>query len=260
MATQAPTLGSSALPMAASPREPASQPVNWHEADDAVLIQHIARGETHAFEILMRRHNQKLYRAARSILLNDADAEEAVQEAWWKAYSHFAEFRGDAKPSTWLTRIAVNEALMRRRRNKTREAVIQSTDGTQFNDDDMPARETSASETTQPDARLQTTELRHALEQQIDALPEIYRTAFMLCGVDQMSAKDAAKALGLRAVTVRVRYMRARRMLRNALARQLDIDNARAFSFAGERCDRIVSGVQQRVQKNTRPQSPRPPA
>lgn len=246
MATQAPTLGSSALPMAASPREPASQPVNWHEADDAVLIQHIARGETHAFEILMRRHNQKLYRAARSILLNDADAEEAVQEAWWKAYSHFAEFRGDSKPSTWLTRIAINEALMRRRRNKSRDAVIESVDPMQT-DDDMPLFQPSAPEISEPDSKLETSELRRALESQIDALPEIYRTAFMLCGVDQMSAKDAAKALGITAVTVRVRYMRARRMLRNALEQQLVGGHAGAFSFAGERCDRIVAGVHQRL-------------
>lgn len=247
MPTQAPTLGSAALPAAAGLRDPASQPANRQEVDDAALIQLIVGGDTRAFEILMRRHNQKLYRAARSILLNDADAEEAVQEAWWKAYGHFSDFRGDAKASTWLTRIAINEALMRRRRNKARDAVIEPTDPTQP-DDDMPALQPRAPGIMEPDSKLETSELRRALENQIDALPEIYRTAFMLCGVDQMSAKDAAKALGITAVTVRVRYMRARRMLRNALARQLDAGNAGAFSFAGERCDRIIAGVHKRLQ------------
>lgn len=246
MSTQAPTLETAAMPAAPSLRGEAVQPVSWHEHDDATLIRHIASGETRAFEILMRRHNQKLYRAARSILLNDADAEEAVQEAWLKAYNHFAEFRGDAKPSTWLTRIAINEALMRRRRNKSRDAIIESVDPLQ-SDDDMPLFQPSAPETSAPDSRLETSELRRALESQIDALPEIYRTAFMLCGVDQMSAKDAAKALGITAVTVRVRYMRARRMLRNALEQQLVAGHAGAFSFAGERCDRIVAEVKKRL-------------
>lgn len=229
---------------------PGSSPsTNWQETDDAALIRHIANGETRAFEILMRRHNQKLYRAARSILLNDVDAEEAVQEAWWKAYKHFADFRGDAKASTWLIRIAINEALMRRRRNKSRDSIIEYVDPTRFNDD-MPAFQPSAPATAEPDSRLEASEFRRVLEAQIDALPEIYRTAFMLCGVDQMSAKDAAKALGIATVTVRVRYMRARRMLRNALAKQLDAGHAGAFSFAGERCDRIIAGVHKRLREN----------
>lgn len=252
MSYQASAAGSAVLPATglASDEAPSAAP-GLHEADDTVLMQHAANGDAHAFELLMRRHNQKLYRAARSILLNDADAEEAVQEAWWKAYGHFADFRGEAKPSTWLTRIAVNEALMQRRRNKSRAAVIQSsTDQTRSDDDDMPAIQTPAPGATQPAAQLQNAELRQAIEQQIDALPEIYRTAFMLCGVDQMSARDAAKALGIKAVTVRVRYMRARRMLRTALAKQLHMDHTRAFSFAGERCDRIVAGVKERLHQH----------
>ena len=248
MSLPAPSLGTSALP--AMPQRRTDPAPGVHEVDDADLIQRISRGDAPAFEVLMRRHNQKLYRAARSILLNDADAEEAVQEAWWKAYRSFKTFRGDARPSTWLTRIAINEALMQRRRNKARAAIIESTDHT-LPDDDMPAMKPSAPKALRPDSQLQTGELRAALEAQIDALPEIYRTAFMLCGVDQMSAKDAAKALGITAVTVRVRYMRARRMLRNALARQLDISHADAFSFAGERCDRIVARVQQRLRDST---------
>lgn len=247
MSLQAPSLGTTTLPAAPErPRHAGDPPASAQDVDDVDLIRRTTRGDGQAFEVLMRRHNQKLYRAARSILLNDADAEEAVQEAWWKAYRHFENFRGDAKPATWLTRIAINEALMQRRRNKTRAAVIESTDHT-LPDDDMPAIPPSAPQTLQPDSQLQVSELRGALEAQIDALPEIYRTAFMLCGVDQMSARDAAKALGITAVTVRVRYMRARRMLRTALARQLDISHADAFSFAGERCDRIVARVQQRL-------------
>lgn len=247
MSYQAPSTAAVALPTSAPVQSSKPAAALAQDIDDLALIERIIAGDVRAFELLMRRHNQKLYRAARSILLNDADAEEAVQEAWWKAYKHFKEFRGDAKPSTWLTRIAVNEALMRRRRNKSRSAVIQSVEPS-LPGDDMPTIQIKAPPGVRPDERMHNLQLRHALEEQIDALPEIYRTAFMLCGVDQMSAKDAAKALGIRPVTVRVRYMRARRMLRSSLTKQLNIDSATAFSFAGARCDRIVEGVMDRLQ------------
>ena len=219
-------------------------------AEDLMLIGRAANGDLSAFEALMRRHNQKLYRAARSILHDEAEAEDAVQDAWWKAYSHLQGFRADARPTTWLTRIAINEALMRRRRNKSREAIIQSPSTAQNAQDTMSTRypDPAASDTSRPDQQAWRAELRQHLEQHIDALPDHYRTIFMLRAVDGMPATDVAAALGLPEATVRVRLMRARKLLQAAMRHEFDPGEAGAFSFAGHRCDRIVAGVMARIQ------------
>jgi RNA polymerase sigma-70 factor (ECF subfamily) len=218
-------------------------------ADDLDLMGRAANGDLPAFEALMRRHNQKLYRAARSILHDEAEAEDAVQEAWWKAYGHLRDFRADARPATWLTRIAINEALMRRRRNRSREALIQSAYQAPHEQDTMPPRDpdTTAPDSARPDQQAWHAEVRHRLEQHIDALPDLYRTVFMLRAVDGMPAADVAAALDIPEATVRVRFMRARRQLQAALQQDFDPREAGAFSFAGHRCDRIVAGVLARI-------------
>lgn len=220
-------------------------------ADDLALIGRAADGDLAAFEALMRRHNQPLYRAARSILRDEAEAEDAVQEAWWKAYGHLQDFRAEARPATWLTRIAINEALMLRRRNKTHEAIIQSAYQDQQAQDIMPMDEFSpaAAASAQPDQQAWRAELRRLVEQRIDALPDIYRTVFMLRGVEGMSTSEAAAVLDLPEATIRVRYMRARRLLQDALSRDIDQHTKDAFSFAGDRCDRIVAGVHARIKE-----------
>lgn len=217
--------------------------------DDTELINLAAAGDITAFDALMRHHNQRLYRVARSVLHNEADAEEAVQEAWWKAYNHLKDFRAEAKPATWLTRIALNEALMLRRRNKTHDAIIQSAYQDQQAQDIMPMDELSPASAafTQPDQQAWRAELRRLVEQGIDALPDIYRSVFMLRGVEGMSTSEAAAVLDLPEATIRVRYMRARRLLQDALSRDIDQHTKDAFSFAGERCDRIVAGVHARI-------------
>ena len=218
-------------------------------ADDLALIGRAADGDLAAFETLMRRHNQQLYRAARSILRDEAEAEDAVQEAWWKAYGHLRDFRAEARPATWLTRIAVNEALMRRRRNRSREALIQSAYQAPHEQDTMPTHDpdTAAPAADGPDQAAWRAELRHRLERRIDALPDLYRTVFMLRAVDDMPAAEVAAVLGLPEATVRVRFMRARRLLQEAMRPDFDPRAAGAFSFAGHRCDRIVAGVLARV-------------
>ena len=218
-------------------------------ADDLALIGRAADGDLAAFETLMRRHNQQLYRAARSILRDEAEAEDAVQEAWWKAYGHLRDFRAEARPATWLTRIAVNEALMRRRRNRSREALIQSAYQAPHEQDTMPTHDpdTAAPAADGPDQAAWRAELRRRLERRIDELPDLYRTVFMLWAVDDMPATEVAAVLGLPEATVRVRFMRARRLLQEAMRPDFDPRAAGAFSFAGHRCDRIVAGVLARV-------------
>ncbi|MBN9401258.1 MAG: sigma-70 family RNA polymerase sigma factor, partial [Burkholderiales bacterium] len=168
-------------------------------SDDLALIGRAANGDLAAFEALMRRHNQQIYRAARSILRDEAEAEDAVQEAWWKAYVHLRDFRSEARPATWLTRIAINEALMRRRRNRSREALIQSAYQAPHEQDTMPMHDpdTAAPASAGPDQMAWRAELRRRLERRIDELPDLYRTVFVLRAVDDMPAAEVAAVLDL---------------------------------------------------------------
>lgn len=221
-------------------------------ADDFRLIADAAAGDQAAFEALMRRHNQRLYRTARSVLHDEAEAEDAVQEAWWKTYRHLRDFRADARPATWLTRIALNEALMRRRRNRSREALIQSAYQAPHEQDTMSSQDpdTAAPASARPDQMAWRSELRQRLEQCIDALPDLYRPVFMLRAVEGMPAAEVAAVLALPESTVRVRFMRARRLLQAEIQQDFDPHEAGAFSFAGHRCDRIVAGVLARIRIN----------
>jgi len=217
--------------------------------DDLTLMQRAAAGDMHAFDALMQRHNQRLYRAARGILRNEADAEEAVQEAWLKAYRHLHDFQGKAAPLTWLTRITINEALMCQRRNKSRDGIIQPVESDAQMDHliEMQGDFMNRLNPAQPDQLAFRTELRRLIEARIDELPDRYRTVFMLRGVEGLSFAEVAATLDLPQATVRVRYMRARRLLHKALQQDIDLSAGNAFSFAGERCDRIVAGVHARL-------------
>ena len=179
-------------------------------------------------EALMRRHNRMLFRAARAILKDDAEAEEAVQDAYLKAFRAMGEFRGEAKLSTWLVRIAVNEALMRRRKRRPEAEVIELEP---FSTDEGPERAA---------ARAQ---LRTLLEARVDALPESYRAVFVLRALEEFSVEETAKALEIPEATVRTRFFRARGLLREALSQEIDHAFDRAFGFDGERCDRLVAHV-----------------
>ncbi|MFT0531709.1 RNA polymerase sigma factor [Castellaniella hirudinis] len=218
--------------------------------DDLALCRQAATGDIDAFDRLMRRYNQRLYRTARGILRNDRDAEEAVQDAWWKAFQHLKDFRADSRPVTWLTRIVANEALMRLRRNKTRDAVIQLADDLSDTPDhpmSNPDPVTPLPDSQQPDQQAWRAEVRQLIEARINALPDLYRAVFMLRGVEGLSSAEVAGILAIPEATVRVRYMRARRLLQDSLKDQLDLHAREAFSFAGERCDRIVAGVHARM-------------
>jgi RNA polymerase sigma-70 factor (ECF subfamily) len=213
---------------------------------DVDLVSHVIAGDHQAFRTLMQRHNQLLYRTARSILKNEAEAEDAVQEAWVQAYNAFDEFRGESRLATWLVRITVNQALGRLRGAARRAEVIPldtTVDSAIFAGE--PNMQLPESE--RPDRLAERGELRRVLEAHIDELPEAFRSVFVLRAVEEMSVEEVAAVLGIPEATVRTRHFRARSMLREALAREVDVAFADAFSFAGERCDRIVAGVFERL-------------
>jgi len=199
----------------------------------------------------MRKHNRMLFRTARAILRDDAEAEDALQEAYVQAYNSMQTFRAESKLSTWLARIVANEALMRLRKETRRAEIvpIQSTatvqDIEQITDSDMNKA---------PDAAAERRQMRRVLESQIDALPDTYRTVFMLRAVEELSVEETAAVLDLPAATVRTRFFRARSMLREMLAQKIDVACEDAFSFAGARCDRIVANVLARIRNSNEPQ------
>ena len=208
-------------------------------SDDAALLERTAARETGAFERLMRRHNSRLFRVARAILTEDAAAEDAVQEAYLEAFRHAGTFRGDAQVSTWLTRIVINQSLMRLRRQK-RDRVVVPFEG---KDGPTGAEEPADERSESPAASTLRAELRRLLERRIDELPEGFRTVFVMRDVEEMSVQETADLLGIPQATVRTRLFRARALLRQALARDVDTATVDVFAFAGERCDRIVSAV-----------------
>lgn len=219
------------------------------EADER-LVRQIVEGDQRAFAVLMRRYNQRLYRAARSILQDDDEARDAVQEAWWKAYCHLHDFQFQAALPTWLTRILINEALMRRRRNESRRAVIQYGVSDENVLDRMANRFPSSPPSigAQPELEVWRAEVRALIEHRVDVLPDRYRSVFVLRAIEELDTAEVAAILELPQATVRVRYMRARRLLRSGLQQLLDEQAPAAFTFAGARCDRIVADVLARMQ------------
>lgn len=217
------------------------------QATDLDLASMVAAGDAGAFEVLMRRHNGALYRTARSILRDDAEAEDVVQESYLLAYRKMAGFRGDASLSTWLTRIVVNEASGRLRKTRRRADIIELVPGAAGVDleEDAMNSERGAPET--PDDAALRAEARRLIEARIDALPDSLRTVFMLRAVEDLSVQETAAILGIPEATVRSQYFRARGLLREALARDFDNAAGSAFSFDGVRCDRIVAGVLARL-------------
>jgi len=222
-------------------------PQRQADIPEADLVSTAARGDARAFERLMRLHNRTMFRTARAILRDDAEAEDALQEAYLHAYRSLARFRADARFSTWLARIVVNESLMRLRKQSRRASIVPmqaaapAEEVEQVSDDTME----------KPDSSAARAEMRRLLEAQIDLLPDAYRTVFMLRAVEEMSVEETAAVLGIPEPTVRTRFFRARSLLREGLAQKIDLACEDAFSFAGARCDRIVANVLARIQKET---------
>jgi RNA polymerase sigma-70 factor (ECF subfamily) len=211
---------------------------------DAELAERAAGGDDRAFEAIMRRHNRLLFRTARSILRSDAESEDALQEAYLRAWRALASFRADSKLSTWLVRIVINEALGRLRR---RSATVIPLEATMDDSDAPPEDSIAGDEAQQPDSIAMRGEIRRMMEARIDTLPEAFRTVFMLRAVEELSVGEVASALGLPEATVRTRFFRARGLLRESLSRDVDVALGDAFAFDGARCDRVVAGVLSRL-------------
>jgi len=215
--------------------------------DDAALVARIVGGDLAAFEQLMRHHNTALFRAARAIVRDDADAEDVVQEGYLSAYRHLAQFRADARLSTWLTRIVINHALGRLRARR-RDNVVALLDDRPPGGAEPMEQAMDEDPHASPEASAMRAELRRLLEKKIDALPLAFRAAFILREVEEMTIDEAAECLGVPAATVRTRVFRARALLRESLAEEMDVVTADVFAFAGARCDRIVARVLERLQ------------
>jgi RNA polymerase sigma-70 factor (ECF subfamily) len=212
---------------------------------DADLAGRVAQHDHQAFEALMRRHNSRLFRVARAILKDEADAEDALQDAYLDAYRHIGDFRADAQLGTWLTRIVVNHALMRLRRYRRNGIVVPFR--AERLDDSHPEDEVRDDKTESPSAAALRGEIRRLLERRIDELPVAYRTVFVMREVEDMSVAETARSLSIPASTVRTRLFRARALLRASLSRDVDMATGDVFAFAGARCDRIVAAVLARL-------------
>ncbi len=201
---------------------------------DDVLVARVRSGETALFEILMRRHNQTLFRATRAILRSDDEAEDVMQHAYLRALEHLGEYEGRARFSTWLTRIAVYEALGRLRKRRRLE---------QLSDHDIDTEDSMAVKPRTPEQRASDAELRTITEAAIDELPHDFRVVFVLRAVEQMSVAEVSECLEIPPETVKTRFFRARQRLRLSLIEQLDTAAQSVYEFHLVRCDRVVTRV-----------------
>ena len=209
---------------------------------DADLVERCRLRDEDAVRELTRRYNQRLYRVARGILRSDAEAEDVVQEAYVRAFTGLEKFRGEAGIGTWLTRIAINEALGRVR--KARPVVDVA-------DDSPLALVNLAAAAPDPEMQMATQESRVMLEQAIDDLPDAFRSVFVARMVEGLSVEETAEMFGLRPETVKTRVHRARARLRANLEARLGPAVREAFAFDGERCDRLTLAVIQRLRSLT---------
>jgi RNA polymerase sigma-70 factor, ECF subfamily len=204
---------------------------------DEQVVSRVLAGDTGLYELLMRRYNQRLYRVARAILRDDAEAEDVMQDAYVRSYQHLAEFEGRAKFSTWLTRIAVHEALARCRR-RSRFQPLENLD--ESNGDTMRVL---ASTRRDPEQEAYDRELSGMLEEAVLGLPEDYRVVLMLRDIEEMNTEETAECLNLSQENVKVRLHRARAVLRKELYERAGATAAKAFRFHASRCDRVVANV-----------------
>ena len=202
---------------------------------DLQIIERVLAGETALYELIMRRYNQRLYRAVRSVLRNEDEVEDVMQDAYVRAFRHLADFAGRSQFSTWLIRIALHEAFARVRRAKRMQ---------QFDDEDSNGGpEMIPANTLDPEHRTANVELSGLLEEAILSLPENLRTVLMLRDVEELSTAETAEALSLSEENVKTRLHRGRALVRRKLYARIGADAPSAFVFMGTRCDRVVSRV-----------------
>lgn len=205
---------------------------------DAELVADVLHGRPGAFEQVMRANNRRLFRAARGILRDDAEAEDAVQEGYISAYQSLGHFKGQSSLSTWLTRIVVNKALERLRLRSRRNGAPDEATAEEGHD---------AAPSESPEAMAMRRELRRVIESAVDCLPDGCRAVFMLRAVEELSVAETSACLGISDAAVKTALFRARALLREAIGREIGATLDEFFAFDGGRCDRLVAAVRQRL-------------
>jgi RNA polymerase sigma-70 factor (ECF subfamily) len=211
--------------------------------DDRSLARRIAAGDKAAFGYLMRRYNRRLYRLARAALRDDSEAKDALQEAYIRAYRSIGQFRGESALSTWLSRLVLNECGARRRRSARRDNIMPIVSA-----DDVADRILGVADSNeQPDQALARAQIRHVLERKVSNLPDVFRVVFVLRSVEELSVEEVATLLEIPEETVRSRHFRAKGMLREAVAREIDLAHGDIYELGGSHCDAIVASVLSRL-------------
>ncbi len=221
--------------MPALPTIPIADPAEG-EAD---LVRRAAAGEAQAVRAIIRSHNQRLYRLVRAVLRNNADAEDVLQEAYLRAFANLGGFQGEASLSTWLSRIALNAALMRLRAQKRMKRAAPAPELAKAEIIPFP----HASSIADPERVMAQRQLLHLVEEATDALPETFRLVFVARVIEGLSVEETAALLELAPATVKTRLHRARKLIRMRLEERIGPVLVEAFPFAGERCERLTQAV-----------------
>jgi RNA polymerase sigma-70 factor, ECF subfamily len=211
----------------------------WNTLSDEQVVADVLEGQTALFEVLMRRHNERVYRAARAIVRDEAEAEDVMQQAYVNAYANLRQFNKLAQFSTWLTRIVVNESLARVRRKRRYEPFEEEHSNVEASMKRDSPRD--------PEREAATGELRVLLESAIDRLPDGAREVFMLREVEGMNTGEVGTALGISDDAVKTRLSRARAALRHDLMKRTCSSAPEVFRFYRPRCDRVVACVLARI-------------
>jgi len=220
---------------------PSSHPLRADPRSDSDLVRSLLAGDATAFETIMRRHNRLMFRSARAIVGDDAEAQDVVQEAYLRAFMNLAAWRSEAALSTWLARIAIHVALSVRRKKKPWIEFGQPDDAA---DDRLEsAMMSSEDHPSDPQAQAARAQMRRLLERSIDRLPPLYRSVFMLRAVEGFSVEETATTLAVTPEVVKTRFLRARALLRDFLGAEVNLPANELYAFAGARCDAVVATV-----------------
>ncbi|RWA61652.1 MAG: RNA polymerase sigma factor [Mesorhizobium sp.] len=232
-------------------RKPALQAAAIAAADDGdmALVRRALAREAGAFRAIIKTHNQRLYRIARGVVRNDAEAEDIVQEAYMRAFASLEAFRGDASLATWLSRIVINEALGRLRKKKRIVAMPENPKARiirfPLNPSDLNSSDLNPGD--DPERTMAQRQILALVERATDSLPDVYRTVFVARVIEGLSIEETADLLGIRPETVKTRLHRARTLVRKALDDEIGPVLLDAFPFAGRRCERLTQAVMRRL-------------
>lgn len=208
------------------------------------LVHRALARDPGAFRLIIKTHNQRLYRIARGVVRNDAEAEDIVQEAYMRAFASLDSFRGDASLSTWLSRIVINEALGRLRKRKRIVAMPENPDAQIIR---FPLNSNDLNPGDDPERTMAQRQILGLVERATDSLPDVYRTVFVARVIEGLSIEETADLLGIRPETVKTRLHRARALVRKALDDEIGPVLLDAFPFAGRRCERLTRAVMKKL-------------